>query len=98
MSKKLIDELDELNFKNNVGSKNSDGFKSADQTPGSADNSNTMREDQFNIKINDLKAELFITNHERDDLKGEVLELKKRLLNLENSVEKTNEDDDNNLL
>ncbi|CAI4064033.1 Kel1p SKDI_08G2050 [Saccharomyces kudriavzevii IFO 1802] len=98
LSKKLIDELDELNFKNNVGSKNSDGFKSADQTPGSADNSNTMRENQFNIKINDLKAELFITNHERDDLKGEVLELKKRLLNLENSVEKTNEDDDNNLL
>ena len=99
MNKKLIDELDELKFKNGVCSENfENGLRSTEESSNNVKNSNSIRENQFNIKINDLKAELFITNQERDDLKSEVLELKKRLLNLENNTKQVNEDDDSDLL
>lgn len=99
LNKKLIDELDELKFKNGVCSENfENGLRSTEESSNNVKNSNSIRENQFNIKINDLKAELFITNQERDDLKSEVLELKKRLLNLENNTKQVNEDDDSDLL
>lgn len=99
LNKKLIDELDELKFKNSICSKNTEnGLKSTEESSSDVKNSNTIRENQFNIKINDLKAELFITNQERDNLKSEVLELKKRLLNLENNTKQANEDGDSDLL
>ena len=99
LNKKLIDELDELKFKNGVCSENfENGLRSTEESSNNVKNSNSIRENQFNIKINDLKAELFITNQERDDLKSEVLELKKRLLNLENNTKQVNEDADSDLL
>lgn len=99
LNKKLIDELDELKFKHGHGNQNSEnGFESTNESSNDASNNNNIRENQFNIKINDLKAELFITNQERDSLKSEVLELKKRLLNLENSTNDVNENDDSNFL
>ncbi|CAI4053508.1 hypothetical protein SUVZ_15G3140 [Saccharomyces uvarum] len=99
LNKKLIDELDELKFKHGHGNHNSEkGFESINESSNDASNNNNIRENQFNIKINDLKAELFITNQERDSLKSEVLELKKRLLNLENGTSDVNENDDSNFL
>ena len=42
-----------------------------------------IRDAHYNLKIKDLKAELFIIKQERDSLKDDVLQLKKKLLNLE---------------
>ncbi|AMD18627.1 HBL275Wp [Eremothecium sinecaudum] len=42
-----------------------------------------INEAQYNIRIKDLKAELFIITQERDSLKNELLQLKKRMLTMD---------------
>ncbi|SJM83634.1 related to Kelch repeat-containing protein 1 [Zygosaccharomyces bailii] len=70
VNKKLQNELDELKYvqESNTGN---DSFTNG--TAGS---------NHYSMKINDLKAELYIFKQERDNLKDEVLQLKKKLLNM----------------
>ena len=61
----------------------SEGKEDGNISVNSNDNS-SIRDARFNMKINDLKAELFIIQQERDSLKDETLQLKKKLLKFEN--------------
>lgn len=91
-NKSLAEELEELKYsRNNIGEPNNAGettVNSFDESMGSANATGSsvhddIRDAHYNLKIKDLKAELFIIKQERDSLKDDVLQLKKKLLNLE---------------
>lgn len=86
-NKRLVDELEEMKYKSadrrdlSVTS-NDDSLLSS--TGGAASEpKNDMRDAPYRLKIKDLKAELFIIKQERNSLKDDVMDLKKKLLNLE---------------
>lgn len=55
-------------------------------SPTQRDGSMSPKDDaRFNIKLNDLKAELFIVKEDRDSMKDEILELKKKLYNMDSN-------------
>lgn len=87
---KLQQELDELKLfrANRKSSRNTTPIVnefSKQETPKQPITTDEEEEDiesaHYNLKIRDLQAELFITKQERDELKHDVLELKKKLLN-----------------
>lgn len=87
---KLQQELDELKLfrANRKSSRNTTPIVneySKQETPKQQVITDEEEEDiesaHYNLKIRDLQAELFITKQERDELKHDVLELKKKLLN-----------------
>lgn len=71
INKKLQNELDELKFVREPSTGND-----------SLTNIGTAGSNHYSMKLNDLKAELYIFKQERDNLKDEVLQLKKRLLSI----------------
>ncbi|QLG73023.1 hypothetical protein HG535_0E01070 [Zygotorulaspora mrakii] len=83
-NKKLREELEELRYTQDL----SNGDVSISSANGNMSNSSTnltggqpdlnLKFNRFNMKINDLKAELYIMRQERDNLKKEVLDLKKK--------------------
>ncbi|ODQ58911.1 hypothetical protein WICANDRAFT_16241, partial [Wickerhamomyces anomalus NRRL Y-366-8] len=85
---KLQQELDELKLfrANRKSSRNTTPIVnefSKQETPKQPITTDEEEEDiesaHYNLKIRDLQAELFITKQERDELKHDVLELKKKL-------------------
>lgn len=70
-NKKLQNELDELKFVREPSAGND-----------SVTNIGIAGSNHYSMKINDLKAELYIFRQERDNLKDEVLQLKKKLLSM----------------
>ena len=86
-NKKLQDELEELKYSHDssngdlsTNSVNATTNSNSNNTNGAQDL--TVKFNRYNMKINDLKAELYIMGQERDNLKKELLELKKKQLNL----------------
>lgn len=80
-NKKLKEELEEMIYARD----SSLGDVSMDSKEATGNNSapnqeSNMKFARYNMKINDLKAELYIIKQERDNLKDEVLELKKKQL------------------
>lgn len=57
-------------------------FKNENQTDNNddEDNKEDFENEHYNLKIKDLQAELFITKQDNNDLKQEILTLKKKLL------------------
>ena len=81
LNRKLQEDLENAKLGHNrEGS--SEGKEDGNVSVNSNDNS-SIRDARFNMKINDLKAELFIIQQERDSLKDETLQLKKKLLKFE---------------
>lgn len=86
-NKRLNDELEEMKYKSGNRadtSLTSNDDSLANTSAVTVDSSSDMRDAPYKFKIKDLKAELFIIKQERDSLKDDVMELKKKLLNLEN--------------
>ncbi|SCU99407.1 LADA_0H19570g1_1 [Lachancea dasiensis] len=88
-NKRLADELEELKYKSpdyrDVSITSVDeSIASSGAVAASTESKNDMRAAPYRLKINDLKAELFIIKQERDSLNENLMELKKKLLNLEN--------------
>lgn len=88
-NKKLQEELDELRYAHD--SSNGDvSITSSNIMPSSSAGNSTSAQEanvkyaRYNMKINDLKAELYIIGQERDNFKDEVLQLKKKQLNMDN--------------
>lgn len=82
-NKKLKDELDEMAYahESSVGEgSNLSETRTVSGGSGTSAQDSSMKFARFNAKINDLKAELYIIKQERDNLKGEVLHLKKKQL------------------
>lgn len=82
-NKKLKDELEELTYahESSVGEgSNVSETRMASGSSGTSAQDSNMKFARYNAKINDLKAELYIIKQERDNLKGEVLDLKKKQL------------------
>ncbi|CDO94773.1 unnamed protein product [Kluyveromyces dobzhanskii CBS 2104] len=50
------------------------------------DSSGSLNDAHYQLKINDLRAELFITKQERDSLKDDVVTLKKKLIHSESTL------------
>lgn len=85
-NKKLKAELDELTYahESSVGeASNASEARIASGSSGASGQDSSMKFARYNAKINDLKAELYIIKQERDNLKSEVLDLKKKQLKLE---------------
>ncbi|SCU99981.1 LAMI_0G02102g1_1 [Lachancea mirantina] len=86
--KRLADELEEWRYKNvqraDTSLTSNDDSVGNTSVTGTPDPNSEMRDAPWRLKIKDLKAELFIIKQERDSLKDDVLELKKKLLNLDN--------------
>ncbi|QLQ77860.1 hypothetical protein HG537_0A01070 [Torulaspora globosa] len=82
-NKKLKEELEEMTYarESSLGdvSSSMDSKDAAGNNSGLSQDSN-MKFARYNVKINDLKAELYIIKQERDNLKDELLELKKKQL------------------
>lgn len=78
LNKKLQEEMDNLKLHNIDSPKLKDGSLSPDD-----DKSGSINDAHFNMKLNDLKAELFIVKQERDSMKDEMLELKKKLYSMD---------------
>ncbi|SCU88816.1 LAME_0E01244g1_1 [Lachancea meyersii CBS 8951] len=88
-NKRLADELEELKYKSNDRrdvsiTSNDESIMSVGGGAVGSDSRNDMRDAPYRLKIKDLKAELFIIKQERDSLNENLMELKKKLLNLEN--------------
>ncbi|CAR21855.1 Kel2p [Lachancea thermotolerans CBS 6340] len=88
-SKRLADELEEMKYKSvdrrdTSLTSNDDSLLSSSGAGLAAEPKSDMRDAPYRLKIKDLKAELFIIKQERNALKDDVMELKKKLLNLEN--------------
>ncbi|CUS24871.1 LAQU0S21e00342g1_1 [Lachancea quebecensis] len=88
-SKRLADELEEMKYKSvdrrdTSLTSNDDSLLSSSGAGMAAEPKSDMRDAPYRLKIKDLKAELFIIKQERNALKDDVMELKKKLLNLEN--------------
>ncbi|CCH46472.1 Kelch repeat-containing protein 1 [Wickerhamomyces ciferrii] len=92
LTTKLQQELDELKIfrANRKSSRNTtpivNDFAKKDLPKGTTGTTTDEDEEDFenahfNLKLRDLQAELFITKQERDELKQDVLDLKKKLLN-----------------
>ena len=82
LNKKLQEDLENVKLGHDRDG-GSEGKEDGNISVNSNDNS-SIRDARFNMKINDLKAELFIIQQERDSLKDETLQLKKKLLKFEN--------------
>lgn len=88
-NKRLQEELDELRYAHDSSNGEVSVTSSNIIPSGSAGNSTSGQEAnvkyaRYNMKINDLKAELYIIGQERDNLKEEVLQLKKKQLIMDN--------------
>lgn len=85
-NKKLKDELEELTYahESSVGEASSlmDNKDASGNNSGLSQDSN-IKFARYNVKINDLKAELYIMKQERDNLKDELLQLRKKQLVLD---------------
>lgn len=75
-NKRITEQLEEMRCKGTSQCTDASFLSSEDSV-------NSMNDVHYNLKIKDLKAELFIIKQERDSLKDDVLELKKKILNLE---------------
>lgn len=78
LTRKLQNEVDDLEYNT--------GHDSVETSTTVADEISIItkfKDSQFNMKITDLKAELYMAKQERDNLKQEVLKMKKELLTLE---------------
>lgn len=78
-NKKLKEELEEMSYARETSLGDVSSSMDSKDTSAIGQDSN-MKFARYNVKINDLKAELYIIKQERDNLKDEVLELKKKQL------------------
>lgn len=80
LNKKLQEEMDNLKLHNIDSPQLKDGSFSPDD-----DKTGSINDAHFNMKLNDLRAELFIVKQERDSMKDEMLELKKKLYSMDSN-------------
>lgn len=77
LNKHLQQEMEELKLKRNVSTSSGQGEEDEDEED--------LKDAEFNMKIRDLEAELFITKQDRDELKEQVVAVKKQLINRDSS-------------